>query len=242
MNLPFWEKNQRIGPFSFRCDSKDRFFFLQTPGMDLFFLKKKWLTLIIQPFWTFSYESKNWTFCSARLKEMNLLFCTTQRNELFFSMTHGIVSFCFNNMTRRIEPSSKIWPSRIEPFEKCDSRIELFEVWFKKLNLFFWIRLTELRIDFFQFDSKHSILLVQFDSKNWTFFLQMTRRLELSFRNMSQRIKPFLKKNDSNWFSEEYQSDYTNFLMTQRIELFWNMTFRTEPFFQYDSWKLNLSF
>ena len=77
----------------------------------------------------------------------------------------------------------------------------------------------------------------------------MTQRIELSYSNLSQRIKLFWKKKDDskNWFFQLTQK--LNFLkllkelnMTQRIDNFFNMTQRIEPSFEDVSMELNLFF
>ena len=149
----------------------------------------------------------------------------------------------FFNITQRLEPFFLIiWPSRIEPFLKnMTQRIELF-----KCDL-------ERRI-ILQLNSNNWIWLkawnppVQYDSKNWTFFSQMTRRLDFSFSNMSDRKLFFWKKDDSkNWFSENInQIIQTLFWWLKELSSFLNMTQRIEKFhdffdsknwtyFEYDS-------
>ena len=69
----------------------------------------------------------------------------------------------------------------------------------------------------------------------------MTRRLELSFTNMSDRIKLFFEKKKKSWLEElifwKYQSKYRNFiLMTQRIEFFFWKTWLTEIELFFPTW------
>ena len=144
---------------------------------------------------------------------------------------------------------------RIEIFErKRTQRIELFffSMWLNELNFFF--NLTQ-RIEFFFFFSEWLKDFVEYDSKNRTFlwiwlkvlslFFNMTQGIESSFSEwledlnlilqMSQRIKPFLKKKKMTRRIDLLKniSNYRNFLMTQRIELLLKktVTHRTEPFF-----------
>ena len=104
-------------------------------------------------------------------------------------------------------------------FLNTTQRIELFDwlIWPK--GLFFLIWFTESNT-FFEHDWKieHS----EYDSKNWTlFFIRMTQRLELCLEYDSM---------DLNFF----------FNLTQRIELFFNMTQELNPFCH--SKELNLLF
>ena len=66
----------------------------------------------------------------------------------------------------------------------------------------------------------------------------MTRRLELSFTNMSDRIKLFFEKKKKRWLEElifwKYQSKYRNYFDDSKNWVFFflkNMTHGTEPFF-----------
>ena len=146
-------------------------------------------------FFSHNMTFKNWTF----LKNM------TQRIELFKCDLEPriILQFDSNNW---------IWLKALNPFFNMTQRIEPF----------FWTWLTET---FLNYNSKNCFLK-KYDSqnsKNWTFFFsQMTRRLDFSFSNMSDRNNFFLLKKKKRWLEElifwKYQSNYTNFiLMTQRI-------------------------
>ena len=85
-----------------------------------------------------------------------------------------------------------------------------FEIktWLKELNLFS-IRLTELRIVFFQFDSKNWIWLKGFNFSHMTQrigpILNMTHRIEHFFSmwlkelNMIQSIEPLFQYDSKNW-------------------------------------------
>ena len=125
-------------PFEKRIKELDPFLFDVTQRIDFFFANSRNGSLFIQKNVT---HSDNSTLLNLFIwiKELHLLLCTTQRKEpfvlhdsknwTFFSVTHGIASFCFNNMTRRIEPSLKIWPSRINwmnLLKNMTQRIELF--------------------------------------------------------------------------------------------------------------------
>ena len=100
-------------------------------------------------------------------------------------------------MTQRIELLVKLNLSYMT------QRIELSRIWLKELNPFdltrtiesFFLKVTH-RIELFFFFER--------DSQNWFFSLKVTQRIE-PFSTMSQRIKPFLKNDSKNWFSEKYQ-------------------------------------
>ena len=161
----------------------------------------------------------------------------------------------------------KIWLKGLN-FFKCDlePRIILqFDsnnwIWLKALNppfqydsknwTLFWTWLTET---FLSYHNSKNCFVKKYDSqnaKNWTFFSQMTRRLDFSFSNMSDRNNFFFwKKDDSkNWFSENinqiiqtlfwWLKELSSFFfwkdMTHRNWTFFHMTQRIEPFFEYDS-------
>ena len=144
-------------------------------------------------------------FCfKKRIKELNsFLFDVTQRIELFFqfdsknclllrNITRWIESFFFfsillkdlslfsHNMTFKNWTFLKNMTQRIEPS---------FSIWLKELNLF----LNMTHRNFLNYNSKNCFLQ-KYDSqnsKNWTFFSQMTRRLDFSFSNMSDRNNLF---------------------------------------------------
>ena len=204
----------------------------------------------------FQNDSKNWTFSSKWLK--NFVLWIWLRIDFFdYDSQKGIVLF---TLTLTIEPFSKYdpkdwtflidwliwskglfflwWVTESNTFLNTKELNLLFS-WRKELNSFFgeiqlntfpiqriehsfWIRLTELNS------------FLECDSKNWTFFSQMSRRLELSFTNMSDRNNFFFlkKKNDSkNWFSEN---------INQNIEtLFWWL--KELSFFFWETWLTELN-
>ena len=201
-----------------------------------------------------------------RLTELNLLFSVTQRIVSFFiKITWRIEPSFFGyvsmNWTTFFVDDSKIWTLFFPYDSKTWAFFQKYDL--QELNL---LKNMTQRIELFKYGSKNwtfPFFLKTHRIKDWFFsiwlkafnppFFNLTQRIEPSFYKWLEDLNFLLQKclkelnlswkNDSkNWFSEKYQSDYLNFLMTQRIELFWNMTFRTEPFFQYDSWKVNPSF
>ena len=190
-------------------------FFSMTQRIEPFFWI--WFTEL-NPF--VKFDSKNWTFFEKnRLKELNFLKWFKELNP-FFSIWLKELNFPFYMsqrfepcyMTQRLDPFYKVWPSRIEPFEKYDS---------KKWTSFF-VRLTEL--NFFEYVST-----------NWTLFLNVIQIVEL-FSNMTQSIEPFFF-----WmWLKELNLNFSD--MTQRIETFLNLTQRIEFFLWYDSKNWTFSF
>ena len=236
----------------------------------------------------FLKKSKNWTlFFSMWPKELNFFQFDSKNCLLLRNITRWIESFFFFNITQRLEPFShnmtfKNWTflknmtQRIELF-KCDlePRIILqFDsnnwIWLKALNppfqydsknwTLFWTWLTET---FLSYNNSKNCFVKKYDSqnvKNWTFFSQMTRRLDFSFSNMSDRNNFFFLK--KRWLEElifwKYQSNCTKLFwwlkelssfffwkdMTHRNWTFFHMTQRIEPFFEDDSknWKIFMIF
>ena len=183
----FKNMTHRTEPFFAKYESKNRTLFLfmktnMTLRIELFF-EQIWFTLRIQHFWTFSCDSKNWTFfhMTQRL-EPSVKNFDLQEPNLFFSMT------------QRIESLKKIWLKEWNLFsqKKLTPRIEpLLLIWLKELNFF---------------------------SFNWEICLK-----ELNFSQKKRCLQDF---------SGKYHSKFrTVFWMTQRIELLFNMTHRTEHFF-----------
>ena len=199
-----------------------------------------------------------------------LLRNITRWIESFFSILLKDLSLFSHNMTFKNWTFLKNMTQRIELF-KCDlePRIILqFDsnnwIWLKALNppfqydsknwTLFWTWLTETFLNY----NSENCFLIKFDSqnsKNWTFFSQMTRRLDFSFSNMSDRNNFFFEKkmtrridflkisiklyklyfdDSKNWAFFFYKKN-----MTHRNWTFFHMTQRIEPFFEYDSknWK-----
>ena len=258
LNLLHWV-TQRIEPSS-QNDSKNWTFlkiiwlqdvlnFFVTREMELFSIWIKELRLFFQ-----QYHSTM----------IDPFFNMTHRIEPFWktwfieiepSFQHDSKMSPFLSMTSRIILFYKMYDSKNWNFwKKKDSKnwtLFLFDVT-QRIELFF--NLTQ-RIEFFFFFSEWLKDFVEYDSKNRTFlwiwlkvlslFFNMTQGIESSFSEwledlnlilqMSQRIKPFLKKKKMTRRIDLLKniSNYRNFLMTQRIELLLKktVTHRTEPFF-----------
>ena len=234
----FFDMTQRIEPSSEHKTFKNWTSFFQYDS-------KNW-TLFFEydsQNWTLLFWLKELNFLKKKIwvKELNPFFLkkknSTQRIELF-KMTQRIEPFFFSiwlkelnfpfymsqrlepcHMTQRLDPFYKVWPSRIEPFEKYDSkkwtsffctthRIELFWICLNELNPFF--KCDSNSWTFFEHDAKHWTLfllnvtqsieleLFRYDSKNWN-FSEMTHRIEFFlhesknwtfFCNMTQRNEP----------------------------------------------------
>ena len=131
------------------------------------------MTQRIEPFF-FEYDAKTWFF-----------FYMIQRIELFWNDSWSWTSFyeLLLNMTQRVGV-----------FSQYDSKSSTFLV--------------------FPYDSKNwTFFFLQFDSKNCV-FLNLTQRVEPFLMNMTQWIEPLFEYDSENW---------TSFLsMTQRIWFFWN--------------------
>ena len=159
---------QKIEPFydSEKYDSKNwtSSHFLDLTQRIEFFL---WL----QAFWR-KNESKNWTFFSVGLKELNFF-------SMFFLIRHTELNHVFSEYDTELNHFFLNTTHRIEPFFSW--------VWFKELNIFF-LNVTQ-RIDFFS-NMTQRIEFFLYDSKNWTFFWTWLIELNHLF-NMTQRIEPF---------------------------------------------------
>ena len=228
----FFSMTQRIEPFFLNMIHRIEPF-CQIWLKELNFLKKK----IDSKKWTFlkwfkelnpfvKFESKK-RKKKNRLKELNFLKWLKELNPFFFSIWLKELNFPFYmsqrlepcHMTQRLDPFYKVWPSRIEPFEKYDSkkwtsffctthRIELFWICLNELNPFF--KCDSNSWTFFEHDAKHWTLfllnvtqsieleLFRYDSKNWN-FSEMTHRIDFFlhesknwtfFCNMTQRNEP----------------------------------------------------
>ena len=145
----------------FQFDSKNWTLFLECDSKNWTFFSK-WLKELFL-FFFFQYDSKNWTlFFWICLNELNpFVNWLRELNPVFF----------FFQYDSKTWPSSKIWLSRIEPFENMNQRIELLKVWLKALNLFFqyestnqthFSNMSQRNDFFFEHDSQNS--------KNWNFF------------------------------------------------------------------------
>ena len=195
-----------------------------------------WFTLRIQHFWTFSYDSKNWTyfymtqrlepsfFFSKMLTFKNrAFFSMTQRIEPFFSTTQRIELFSWNNDSQNWTFFLEKTTQRIELFY-LDSKNCTFSIWLKELNLFYMTQ----NLSCFFFEKK--------DFQRIEAFWQ--RRLkELNFFCLIQRINLF--------YCDFQKIDF--FKMIQRIEYdskdwtsFSNLTQKNWTSFQLWLKKLNL--
>ena len=211
-----------------------------------------WLTLRIQPFWTFSYDSTNWTYFTW-LKELNLIELSLELNLLFhdsknwtlfwrdsmnwiFFVIQRIVLSLFN-VIQRIESFLLNVTQRIESLLKNMKNWSFLQIWLRIepfLNLFIW--LEEMNIFWL-------------DSKNWTFF-EMIQRIK-PFCMWLKELKFLYKKWVQEWIFRMWLKELKFFNMTQRIEydahnwtsLFSNMTHRIEHLFS-RIWRtdLNISF
>ena len=205
------------------------------------------MTQRIEPFF-FEFDAKNWTLFRYDSKSWTLFFEYDSKNSTFFyhdskELNLSFVKIWFKylnlrlSMTQRSEPSFKNFTQRIE--------------------LFFFVNMTQRSESFFAHDSK-----------KWT-FLNITQRIEPSFLirrkelnlflNLTQRIDPFSKYDSKNrtffskWlkelnfsFSKCDSKNWTSFWIwfkelnfcqiyttqSQRIEpLFFNTTQRIEHLF-----------
>ena len=217
----FLNMTRRIEPF-FEHDSKEL-------NLSLFLIWLEDLNLF------FEYDSKNWFFVRnlrLKVKESNLLFFnTTQRIEhLFLHVTHvliwfqELIFFLVKNFSKNI---FFIWLKEWYLTQRLE--IYLFQIWFKELDFFF---LMTRRLEAF-------------------FFFQKLWRKEFFWKNMTQRIEPFLS-DSKNWtlllwiwrrelnlsvlpqriefFSQFWLEELSHFFWIGLKELnYFNMTYRIEP-------------
>ena len=217
----------------------------------------------LNPFWTFSYDSKKWTFfdMTQRIK----LFCMWLK-ELKFLYKKWVQEWIFRmwlkelkffNMTQRIEIDSHNWTSLFSNmthrFFFSDSQI--FLIWLTELNTFFSKWLIELNIFFSKWlkglifskvTQRIELIFWKYNPQDWTFSLIWSKeRIEILWYDTKDWI--FLiwltepntfQHNSKNWtFFSNWLKEVNFFLqLTQRSELFiWqNMTQRFD-FFWYDS-------
>ena len=252
---------QRIEPFFFEYDSKNRTFFFSNWNFWKIVKKIKidffHMTRRIEPAF-FQYDSKNWTF-SIGLKDL-MLFSLTQRIELFLTRTDRIGPFSwiwlrelkfflgfftcllFWKMMQRIEPFF-LWIWRIEPFV-----LWMWLKWRKELNPFFlfeakkrtFISLTWMtpRIVFFKQKILNELNFLKYDSKNWTFEPCVKKNREW---NSEKYVELWLKwskwlieLNLFFWTFSRWLKELKSFCsMTPRVQLFLcsNMSQRIDPFF-----------
>ena len=176
----------------------------------------------LNPFWTFSYDSKKWTF-----------FDMTQRVKLFACDS--------KNWNFSTKSESK------NGFLECDSKNWNFSIWLKELklthrieHLFSRIWRTELNISFLEYDAQNwtslfsntthriehpissRIWLTEFFLNDSQIFFNMTHRIELFFLQMTHRTEPLVSPNDSkDWFFLKWLKELNLFFenITHRIEL-----------------------
>ena len=227
----FFSLTRRIFLFDTMYDSKNKLIVFgkyDSKNWTFFQFDSKNWTLFLE------CDSKNWTFFSKWLKEfffsiwledLNPLFwiCLNELNPFVDWLRELNPVFFFFQYDSKTWPSSKIWLSRIEPFENMNQRIELLKVWLEALNplfqyeskkWFFWTWLTklkELKLLLTNDSKSWTFLKKKHDSQNWTIFSCDSRNWTL-LSNMSHRNWTFL------------------FFMTQRIEPFLNMTRRMNLF------------
>ena len=134
------------------------------------------------PFWTFSYDSKNWTFFDMT-RRIEPFFECDSKNCNFLQKVSPRMDFLecdsknwnFFNMTQRIEIDSKHWTA--------------FSIW-----------RTELNISFLEYDAQNWTSLFSnmthriehlISSRIWLteFFLNMTHRIECLFLQMTHRTE-----------------------------------------------------
>ena len=152
-----------------------------------------WLTLRIQPFWTFSYDSTNWTFYttlriepfSARLKELNS-FQYHSKQWTFFSTwlkELNLIELSLKELNLLFHDFNKL-----NPFLKRLNELNIF-LWSKELYFLCWMWSKELNLFFVECDPKNWIIVENHEqlifftkmTENWTLFepFHMTRRNEL---------------------------------------------------------------
>ena len=200
------------------------------------------------------YNSKNWTFFSTWLTELNLSVHITHRNwTLFFNMTQRIEPTFFaddwKNWTFFDTKRLKVFFRKIDSknstfFSEHDSRNWSFFGYDSKifqnmtLRTVFFSNVTQ-KMNLFLNVTRRISTLFYYDSKNWTHFPNKTLRLEpLYFLNMTQRIETI---NFWIWLTE------LNLLvlnLTQRIDFFFEYDSRTWTFFffEYDAKNWTLFF
>ena len=182
-------------------DSKNWTFFFFSKNLRIDPFLPIWLTPRIQAFWTFSYD----------LKELNTFLKMIQRIEPFLKMT------------RRLELS----------FYKCLIKLNLFE---KRTR----------RLDFLKRSIKYRNFIFMTQRIEFFFFLKnMTHRTEPIFWHVTQGIEPFfptwlikIEPFFSTWLTELNpffgiwlkELKFLHGFLTQRIELFLNMTRKIELF------------
>ena len=160
----------------------------------------------------------------------------------FFSQNLRIDPF-FTNMTHSKNSSLLnlfIWLKELNTFLNMTQRIGLVSKWLKELNLFFSKWLKEFNLFFSKW------------LKELNLFSQMTRRLDFSLSNMSDRNTFFWKKDDSkNWFSENINQIIQTLFWLKEFFFFKKITWLIEiELFSHDSknwtlfwiWLENLNF
>ena len=222
----FWKMTHRIEPLFMTLFSIWLDFFLQYDSKDSIFAKENyWLKIL-------NLTQKNWTFSWIRRKAFTFLikldFLKTFFKHVFFELNFSI-------WLKEFELLNKYDWKRIESFLKYDSKELYFYYQYdsknctfcfaKSLKDFFWIRRQELNLFFFFWKWVKELNI----KKKWLkdlnfiepFCLGVTQWIELFFG-----VKIWLK--ELNFFLQK----------TLRIELFFNMTLRIEPFLRkYDSKK-----
>ena len=207
----------------FKSDSKNwiwlkglNFFSMWLKEFNFWTLLQIWLTLRVQPIWTFSYDSTNWTYFTwlkelnlieLSFKELNLLFHDSKNWTFFLKRLNELNFFCVpKNCTYFVECDPKNWTFFVECdpknwiivekheelilFTKMTENWTLFELsHMTRRNEHFLKWLKELNL--FECGSKNwTFFFLKHDSKNWTLFTKGLQ--ELIFSHFFQRFEPFL--------------------------------------------------
>ena len=185
-----------------------------------------WFTLRVQPIWTFSYDSTNWTYFTwlkelnlieLSLKELNLLFHDSKNWTLFWRDSMNWIFFCDpKNWTFFVECDPKNWII-VEKHEELILFTNMTENW----TLFEPFHMTRRNDHFLKWLKE--LNLFECDSKNW------------NFSTKSESKNGFLECDSKNWKFSIWLKELN---MTHRIEHLFSRIWRTElniSFLEYDS-------
>ena len=216
-NWTFLSITQRIEPSSFKNWTP---FFLnmtqrtQPKELDAFWIWLNGLNFfnLIQ---RIELDSKNWTFFSTWLKELDLFLHDLKNWTLFFD-------YDSKNWTSFFDYDSKNWTFsgmwlKESIFLKCDKEVNLLFTWLKELNF------------------------LECESKNWTLFNMTERiehcdviqRIERIFLNVTQRIEPCIV-NVTQRIEHVFVECDPKIFFEKYVSRNWTLCF-----YEYDSKKLN---
>ena len=143
-------------------------------------------------------------------------------------------------MTKRIGPIFQIWLQEMNFFQNMTHRINFlnlthrielfFWIWLTELNLFFWILTHRIELFFTVTQRIELLFLIRLEELN-SFLLNTTQQIENFFYWLKEM--KFFQCDSQSFFRKNDSKHFTFLKYDSRIKLFFwkTMTHRMEPFF-----------